>query len=90
MAQFARWFLDPDHQWLTSLLADHGFGRETISEILAESYPESEIRTTVRDAARHSIAMFEEVAMLESHRTADAFEAAGLMDEAKRTPAPKT
>jgi hypothetical protein len=89
MAQFVRWFLDPDHHWLTSILADHNFGYQEIDEILAESYPESEVSAVIRDSARHSIAKFEEVGMLQCNRTADAFEAAGLISDEKFPPLPQ-
>jgi len=86
IAQFVRWFLDPDTTWLRSFLAESGFQPKYIDEIIHDSYSPAEIESGIRIAARHSIAKFSDVGMLASNRTSDAFQAAGLIVHDKHPP----
>jgi P-aminobenzoate N-oxygenase AurF len=78
-AKFVRWFLDPDLAWLRAFLAAKGFRGGQIEQILGDSYPALQVSATVREAARHSLARFAEVGVLQDNVTIEAFHAEGLL-----------
>jgi len=77
--RFVRWFLDPDLEWLRSFLSKRGFRHDQIEEIIGESYPSKKVSENIRSAARHSLARFAEVGILEENIAADVFRKEGLL-----------
>jgi len=71
-------FLRPDLDDCREELCGHGFTRDAVEQILAESYPEEVIRADRQHIARHTVRYFEDVGALEHGDVADAFDAAEL------------
>jgi len=73
-------FLEPDYRAMARSLRRVGYSEAELEQILAESWPTGRVAREAAEAARSAIKYLAEVGALDDPETADAFAAAGLVE----------
>ncbi|MFI0796865.1 diiron oxygenase [Micromonospora rubida] len=79
-AELIQTFLEPDYRGLSYALFEIGLDDAQVAQVLAESYPDSDVRAGIAGAARATVGYLTEVGALAEPAAHDAFVMAGLID----------